>query len=121
MPLGAILVSTVLPSVIKAVIARATDKSTADHIERAIAADPVAVNELSAEKPYQSRVAIGSVVSAIGVVLPTVARFVGWDIDGNAILEFLNAAVVLWGAGYALYGRFRSGLAPLFSSGGWKG
>ena len=105
----------IIPAVIKAIIAKNTSPKVADEIERAVAADPVAVNEMSGEAPYQSRVAVGSVVSAVGIVVPTVARMVGYDIDGNEIMQFLNALLILWGAGYALYGRFWVGLAPLFS------
>lgn len=112
--IGAVAVA-VLPTVVKAVIERATDRKTAEKIERAVAAEPRAVNELSAEKPYQSRVVVGSVVSALGIVVPTLAKLFGYDVDGKALVEFGSAVVTLWGAGYALYGRLRGGLAPLFS------
>ena len=105
----------IIPAVIKAIIAKQTSHAVADEIERAVAADPVAVNELSAEAPYQSRVAVGSVVAAIGIVIPTLARLFGYDLDSNSIVQFLNALLILWGASYSLYGRFASGLAPLFS------
>ena len=105
----------ILPVIVKEIIAKNTSSEIAKKIEREIASNPVAVNELSAEAPYQSRVAIGSVVSAIGIVVPTVSKLLGYDVDSNEIVQFLNAIVILWGAGYALYGRFASGLAPLFS------
>jgi len=110
-----LVVKTVIPMVVKAAIERTTDKATADKIEAAVAADPVAVNELSAESPYQSRVAVGSVVSALGIVIPMIAKILGYDVDGSYIVEVGAAVVTLWGAGYALYGRFRIGLAPLWS------
>lgn len=112
------IAKAVLPVVLKRAIEKATDRDTADKIERVIAEDPVVVNELSAERPYQSRVAVGSVVAALGVVIPTVAKLLGYEVEGDSIVEFINAAVVLWGACYALYGRFRSGLKPLFAGRG---
>lgn len=100
------------------VASSAFDKHTAKkEMERAIAADPVLKNELNAEAPYQSRVAIGSVVAALGVVAPPLLKLVGIDVAGSEIVEYGSAIMTLWGAGYALYGRFKSGLKPLFSRG----
>ena len=108
----------VLPMVVKAAIEKATDKQTAAKIEAVVAADPKAVNELSAEPIYQSRVVLGSVVSALGVVVPLVAKVVGYDVDGSYVVEVGCAVLTLWGAGYALYGRlWTGGLKPLFSRG----
>jgi len=111
------VVKAVLPMVVKAAIAREAGLAAANRIEADVAADPKAVNELSAEKPYQSRVAVGSVVSALGIIVPMIAKTLGYDVDGAYIVEVGAALVTLWGAGYALYGRFKSGLAPLFSRG----
>ena len=88
---------------------------TIEAVATEIAADPVLKNELNAEAPYQSRVAVGSVVAALGVVLPPVAGLLGWSINGSAVVEFISSVVTLSGAAYVLYGRFRSGLKPLFA------
>jgi hypothetical protein len=99
---------------------RALDKASPpsrqaiEAVTKEIAADPVLKNELNAEAPYQSRVAVGSVVAALGVVIPPLARLLGWSVDGSVVVEFISSAVTLSGAAYALYGRFKSGLKPLF-------
>jgi hypothetical protein len=77
--------------------------------------DPTFVNATNSEPAYQSRVAWGSVVSALGVLLPLVANIFGWDLDQARIIEIGSAVITLGGAGYALYGRFMPGLRPLFS------
>lgn len=97
---------------------RETDSVTASVVQEIVeqvAADPVAKNELNAEQPYQSRVAWGSVIAALGVLVPLVANVFGYDVDQARIVEIGSAMVTLGGAGYALYGRFASGLRPLFS------
>ena len=116
-----ILAKTVLPVIVKAAIERATDRNTADRIEATIAADPKVVNELSAEAPYQSRVAVGAVVGALGVLVPIVSPVFGVETSTERVLEVGGAIMTLAGAGYTLYGRFASGLAPLFDESGWLG
>jgi hypothetical protein len=96
---------------------RALSSEAVGEMARAIANDPVLKNEVNAEQPYQSRVAVGSVVAALGVVLPPLAALLGWTIDGSSIVAFGSGMVTLAGAGYALYGRFKSGLKPLFARG----
>lgn len=76
--------------------------------------NPVMANELNAEKPYQSRVAVGSVTAALGVLAPIALNVLGIDTDASRVTEVIGAAVTLWGAGFALWGRFKSGLKPLF-------
>lgn len=113
----------ILAEVALKVASRALDKKNPaspqaiEAVAKEIAADPVLKNELNAEAPYQSRVAIGSVVAALGVVIPPLAGLFGWTIDGHAVVEFIASVVTLAGAGYALYGRFKSGLRPLFAGG----
>lgn len=109
----AILAEVALKVASKALDAKKPPAAAVKEVVDAIAADPVLKNEMNAEAPYQSRVAIGSVVAALGVVIPPLAGLVGWNISGNSIVEFGGALVTLWGAGYALYGRFRPGLKPL--------
>lgn len=98
---------------------KAVPPAVADDIAKAVLAevraDPVMKNEMNEEKPYQSRVALGAVVAALGVVAPVVGKLFGWTITGDQIVEFGSAVITLGGALYALYGRFASGLKPLFS------
>lgn len=91
-----------------------TDTIAKDVVKR-LEQNPAVVNQVNAEAPYQSRVAVGSVVSALGVIIPVLGRLAGWDIDGNYVVEVITAAMTLGGALYALYGRFVPGLKPLFS------
>jgi hypothetical protein len=118
--IGAIL-PAIVTSAVSAAVTRAL-KSGADTaqpgriaatVTAELAKDPVFVNEVSAEAPYQSRVAVGSVVSALGVIVPMLGNVFGFD--GGYVVEVIGAAVTLGGALYALYGRFASGLKPLFS------
>lgn len=95
----------------------ASPDAIAGTVVKDLAANPVVVNEVSAEKPYQSRVAVGSAVSALGVIIPALGKLFGWDIDGNYVVDVITSAMTLGGALYALYGRFAPGLKPLFSRG----
>lgn len=91
---------------------------TVQAIVTQVTADPVLKNEMNAEPWWQSRVALGSIVAAIGVLLPTALRLFGIEAKESDILRHLDAIVTLAGALYALYGRLASGLKPLFSRGG---
>ena len=82
---------------------------------KALGEDPKFVNATNSEAPIQSRVAWGSVIAALGVVIPLVANVFGWQIDHARVVEIGSAVITLGGAGYALYGRFAPGLKPLFS------
>jgi len=90
---------------------------TVQAIVTQVTADPVLKNEMSAEPWWQSRVALGSIVAAIGVLLPTALRLFGVEADEASVLKNVDAIVTLAGALYALYGRLSSGLRPLFSKG----
>lgn len=136
MPLPIILAGVgqvVLGKVVKAAVARAVetvaDDRSVPEIKRtdvvpvatavieALGADKQFINATNSEPAYQSRVAWGAVIAALGVVVPPIARIIGFDVDGSAIVEFGGAVITLGGAGYALYGRFAQGLRPLFSKG----
>lgn len=88
---------------------------TVQAIVEKVAADPVVKNEMNAEQPYQSRVAWGSIIAALGVLIPIVAGWLGYNIGADRVVEIGSAVMTLGGAGYALYGRFTSGLKPLFA------
>lgn len=120
--LGPIIARTAADVIAKKVGQKvAVPPAVADDIAKAVLeqvkADPVMKNEMNEEKPYQSRVALGAVVAALGVVVPVVGKLFGWTITGDQIVEFGSAVITLGGALYALYGRFASGLKPLFSRG----
>jgi hypothetical protein len=89
----------------------ATTGAIAGDVIRRLEANPVVVNEVNAEAPYQSRVAVGSVISALGVIVPMLGNLMGFD--GGYVMEVIGALITLYGAGFALYGRFASGLKPL--------
>jgi hypothetical protein len=114
---------TILAEVALKAASRALDKAgppspkAIEAVAKEIAANPVLKNELNVEAPYQSRVAVGSVVAALGVVIPPVAGLFGWSIEGGAVVNFISSVVTLAGAAYALYGRFKGGLKPLFARG----
>lgn len=80
-----------------------------------VTADPVIRNEISAEPWWQSRVALGSIVAALGIVLPPALGLLGIDLSETEFLRYADAVVTLAGALYAFYGRLASGLKPLFS------
>jgi len=107
------LVTTVAKIAIQAAMKNSAGGDAHEEVEREIMADPKLVNELSLEAPYQSRIAVGSVISAIGVLAPLIGQLSGWDTSGW--VEILTAIVTLSGAAYALYGRFASGLRPLWT------
>lgn len=89
----------------------ATTGAIAGDVIRRLEANPVVVNEVNAEAPYQSRVGVGATVAALGVIVPMLGNLFGFD--GGYVVEVISAALTLWGAIYALYGRFASGLKPL--------
>ena len=105
----------VIPLVIREVLERVLPKEQATKAIVAMESDPKVINEVSAEAPWQSRIAVGSTVGALGVLIPLVARAFGADISESTVVEATQAIIVLAGTGYALYGRFRRGLKPLFS------
>lgn len=91
-----------------------TAEATKEIVDRVVT-DPVVKNEMNAESPAQSRVVWGSVIAALGVIVPLAARVFGFDISADQIVEVGGALLTLAGAAYALYGRLKSGLKPLFS------
>lgn len=100
-----------------------------------VTADPVLKNEMNAEEPWQSRVAAGASavlagqamvqIEPVGEAFDILAPIAVWAINlfgadlqpppPGYVGRVLGACVTLWGAGYVFYGRFTSGLRPLFS------
>jgi len=109
-----------------------------EEIVAKVAGDPVVKNELNAEAPWQSRVAVGAAAviagqampsiepigQAIETLLPPFIAVINWfgaDMSlpaPGSITRFLGAVMTLSGAAYVLYGRFKAGLKPLFAGKG---
>lgn len=125
--LGAVVgvaAKAVVPVVLKKIIEGVAGYAASQQVEHIAKHSPEVVNELNAEAPYQSRVVVGSSAAALGVIVRAsveVLNALGFvNIDGETteyVIEVGAAAITLWGAGYALYGRLRTGLKPLF----WRG
>lgn len=92
--------------------------AVAVEVARELAKEPAMQNAMNAEPAYQSRVMAGSsmaVIPAVGYCLYAISLY-GFDLgkyfsDPTLALALPTAA----GAGYAIYGRLRKGLTPLFS------
>jgi len=107
-----------LPAILAAALAKQVGRAVAEKVVAEVTADPVVKNEMNAEPWWQSRVAIGSIVAALGVVAPPVLSLFGVNVSADRIVEIGTALVTLGGALFALYGRLRSGLKPLFAGKG---
>lgn len=111
--LKGIVVSTLVKNASKG-LNKKNDDEIAQDIVQAILNDPVAKNQLNLEKPTQSRVGIGATVAAIAVVIPPILNYVfGININEAEVLKYADNLLILWGAVYALYGRFWPNLKPL--------
>lgn len=91
-----------------------TDTIAKDVVKR-LEQNPAVVNQVNAEAPYQSRVVVGTTAAALAIIIPQVLKPFGIDVDAGQVGEVLQSVIVLWGVGYALYGRLKGGLKPLFS------
>lgn len=83
-------------------------------VANAVLNDKVLVNQLNAEAPYQSRVTIGQVIAAAGVL----GGLFGVSLapaDMETINQGISAVVTAGGILYTLYGRWWPRLKPLFS------
>lgn len=107
-----------LPAILIGALAKQIGQAAAEKVVAQVTADPVVKNEMNAEPWWQSRVALGSIVASLGVVLPPLLALFGIDASADKIVEFGTAIITLGGALFALYGRLASGLKPLFSRGG---
>ena len=95
-----------------------------------IQSDPVLKNELNAEKPVQSRVLWGNFIAGLGSLPTAIIGFLPVLValgilepgqaaevrDGiNATVQGVGGLIAIGGVAYSVYGRLKSGLAPLFS------
>lgn len=123
-----------LPAILMIELAKEFGQAAADRFAGKVKANPAAKNELNMEKPWQSRVAVGAGLVIAGelpsvdvlggaidtLLVPAVAfvNLFGAHLSPptpGIVTSYLSAAMVVGGAGYVLYGRFKSGLKPLFS------
>ena len=77
--------------------------------------DPVTVNAMNAEPLWQSRIINGATVAALGVVIPIVTRWFGYEIAETEVIKIGGAVVTLAGIGYVIVGRTVRGLKPMWS------
>ena len=107
-----------LPAILIGALAKQIGQSAAEKVVAQVTADPVVKNEMNAEKPIQSRVGVGGAsgfIGGLGILVPIIAGWFGYDIRPDRVVEIGFAVLAVWGPAYALYGRFKSGLKPLFS------
>lgn len=109
-----VVAAKVLPAVVDALIRKHVEPAKADKIAADAAKDPAVLNQLNAEKPWQSRVTIGAVTVALSTIIPYVAPILGWNITEGEVAKVIDAVITLWGVGYIAYGRYWPGLKPLF-------
>lgn len=84
-------------------------------VEARIASDPRLKNDLNAEPLWASRTATGSVMAAIGVLLPYILPLIGIDIGSEEVMAILQAVAVIGFSGYAFAGRALNWSAPMWS------
>jgi len=135
MPIPVILAGAVakvaLGPVVKAAVAKAVTKvadspyipevnkadaaPVASAVIEALGQDPQFVNASNSEPFYQSGIAWGAGVTALGVLVPMVAGLFGFDVSTERVVEVGGSIVTIVGILYTLYRRFTPGLKPLFS------
>lgn len=117
--IGSILVPVLVEGVKAALDRGLSPKQAAQEAADRAISDPAIQNQMNAEKPYQSRVVVGS----SGALLPAIGYLIwafsshGFDLAAYDPSSTFMAVMTVAGAGYALFGRLRSGLKPLFSRG----
>lgn len=84
-------------------------------VEARIANDPALKNDLNAEPLWQSRTATGSVLAAVGVLLPYILPALGIDLGSEEAMAIIQAVAVIGSAGYAFAGRALNWSAPMWS------
>ena len=77
--------------------------------------DPTVLNAMNAEPLWQSRIINGATVAALGVVIPIVTRWFGYEIAETEVIKIGGAVVTLAGIGYVIVGRTVRGLKPMWS------
>lgn len=84
-------------------------------IVKEIVTDPILKNEFNAEAPVQSRVAWGASAGGTGALVVVLTELSTKPFPEYDFVILVPAAITVWGCAYALYGRFKAGLKPLFS------
>lgn len=86
-----------------------------DAVQR-VTKDPVVTNQMNAEPLHQSRVVVGSTIGMIGAIFVAGDHLITMWQSGVVDIAMASAEIAtIWGLGFALYGRIRSGLKPLFA------
>lgn len=125
-PIAGLVIGKVIEAALPAIIdrVRRDPKATAKDIlpavvhvaKQAASNDPTVVNAMNGEKPHQSRVVMGSLLALIGGGFMGAAQLYAMFEAGSFDPEMAGASLAaILGAGWALYGRLKSGLKPLFS------
>lgn len=118
--LGAVIKKSLEKAVDKAAEVRAVpiNNKAEEHLVTtelisALEKDPVFINATNSEPWYQSGVAWGQVVVALGVIVPVAAKVIGFDISTEEVVSLGGAIITVAGMIYTLYRRFWPGLKPI--------
>lgn len=96
-------------------LAPAAVPAMADAVVETVGRDPRIANAVNAEHPAQSRVVLGSSLALLGGLFTGAADLYAMARSGAFDPDRAGASLaIVLGAAYALYGRLRGGLAPLF-------
>lgn len=98
-------------------LSAADKREIAAEVVEIVQTNPVVKNEVNAEAPVQSRVGWGGMtafLSSLGIVMVQLTSNPFMQYDWAILMPALAG---VWGGFYALYGRFATGLKPLFSGG----
>ena len=98
-------------------MARTAARPVATAVIEALAQDQQFVNASNSEPLYQSGIAWGAGITALGVLVPMVANLFGVHIAAERVVEIGGSIVTIAGIAFTLYRRFMPGLRPLFSGG----
>lgn len=84
-------------------------------VKAAAAAEPIVTNAMNAEQPWQSRVIVGSSIAGLAAIKALLDMWQSGQFDVNT---GSTAIATILGIAFALYGRLRSGLRPMFTKKG---
>lgn len=90
-------------------------KAIAQTATETVVKDPVLRNQVNAEPAYKSRVVVGTTIGLVGMVFVSAGHLIEMWQTGDIDIPMASAEIAaIWGASFALYGRLKSGLKPLF-------
>ena len=94
-------------------LAKADENKVTDAVIGVLEKDPTFINATNSEPFYQSGVAWGQAVVALGVLVPLVAHLFKIDITAEQVVQVLGSITTIAGLVYTLYRRFWPGLKPI--------